>query len=136
MDCPRCKLPFVRDTYEGVEVDICRECWGVWLDTGELETILRSHEFQLSPEEKKLALAGRSARINAPHTPVACPRCSVRMERLFLDPDVYLVIDRCPRHGIWLDTGEIKAIQAMAEASQAVSRLLIRKIRGQPPGRE
>jgi hypothetical protein len=130
LDCPRCKLALVRDTYEGVAVDLCRECWGVWLDTGELETILESQEIHFSPEEKKLVLEGRHARIHASHTPVACPKCSVRMERLFLDPEVYLVIDRCPRHGIWLDTGEIKTIQAMAEASQTVSRLLVRKIQG------
>jgi len=131
LDCPRCKLALVPETYEGVAVDLCKECWGVWLDTGELETILQLEQLHFSPEEKKLVLEGRSARAKAQNKPVGCPKCSVRMERLFLDPEVYLVIDRCPRHGVWLDTGEIKAIQAMAEASQKVNQLLVRKIQKQ-----
>src|SRR5688572_29524831 len=99
MDCPRCKLPLARDNYEGMAVDLCRECWGMWLDSGELEGILESHQFHFSPDEKKLVLEGRQARIHAPQKPVTCPKCAVRMERLSLDPEVYLVIDRCPRHG-------------------------------------
>jgi len=133
MDCPRCKLSLNRETYEGVEVDVCPGCWGVWLDTGELETIIESQKFHFSEAEKKIVLEGRRRRTRAPQNPVPCPKCAARMERLFLDPVVYLVIDRCPRHGVWLDTGEIKAVQALAEKSQDVSRLLIRKLHGQPP---
>jgi Zn-finger nucleic acid-binding protein len=133
MECPRCKLSLSRERYEEVEVDVCPGCWGMWLDSGELEAILESRELVFSEEEKKLVLEGRARRAQAAQNPVACPRCQVRMERLFLDPVAYLVIDRCPRHGIWLDTGEVKAVQALAEKSKEVSRLLIRKIRGQPP---
>jgi len=133
MECPRCKLTLIRDRYEGVEVDLCQGCWGVWLDTGELETVLESRQFQFSPDEQRVIQEGRAQRMEAPSRPVACPKCSARMERIYLDPKIYLVIDRCPRHGIWLDTGEIKLLQAMAEASQAVSRLLVQKIKGLPP---
>ena len=133
MDCPRCKLALVRDSYEGLEVDICHECWGLWLDTGELEAILDSKEFEFSPEEKQEILEGRAERKTGPLKPVGCPKCQVRMERLYLDPSVYLVIDLCRRHGVWLDTGEIKLVQTMADASKAVNRLLVRKIKSRIP---
>jgi Zn-finger nucleic acid-binding protein len=130
IDCPRCKLPLSRESYEGVEVDLCQACWGMWLDTGELEAIIASHQFRFSPEEKKLVIEGRGPRQKGPVEPVACPRCAGRMERIYLDTQVHLVVDRCPRHGFWLDAGEIKALQVMAEKSRAVSSLLIRKLKG------
>ena len=129
MDCPRCKLSLVKDRYEGEEVDLCQGCWGIWLDLGELEHILESRHFHFTPEERKLAVDGRTRREQGPIEPAHCPKCTVRMERLYLDPKIYLVIDRCRKHGVWLDTGEIKTLQVMAEASQDVSRMLVRKIR-------
>jgi len=130
MDCPRCKLALSRDRYEGVEVEICQSCLGMWLDTGELETIIKSRDFEFSSKERQQILAGRTARNQGPKTPARCPKCTHRMERLYLDSSAYLVIDRCPAHGIWLDTGEVKAVQAIAEKSQAVSLMLLQKIRG------
>ncbi|MGH9362742.1 MAG: zf-TFIIB domain-containing protein [Thermoanaerobaculia bacterium] len=132
MDCPRCKLNLVREKYEGLDVDLCQSCWGVWLDSGELEAIVKNRQFQFSAEERELVLSGRAERGARPQASIACPKCGVRMERLYLDTKVHLVIDRCARHGVWLDTGEIKTVQAMAEASQKVSRLLLRKLKGAP----
>ena len=128
MDCPRCKLSMVREVYEGVEVDLCQSCWGMWLDSGELETIIRSRKFEFSPEEKQVILQGRRPRSRGPVTPVACPKCSTRMERLYLDSGVHLVLDRCTDHGVWLDTGEVKVVQAVAEASLKASKLILRML--------
>jgi hypothetical protein len=38
------------------------------------------------------------------------------------------VIDKCPDHGTWLDTGEIKKVQAVAERSAVVHKLLLKKL--------
>jgi Zn-finger nucleic acid-binding protein len=133
MDCPRCKLPLLRETYEGYEVDICHACWGFWLDHGELEKILISRRSPLSEDEKEKALKERKAPKN-PMTPVACPKCARRMERLYIDPALYLVIDRCPDHGVWLDTGEIKTMQAKAESSRELCRSLVDRIGRKTPG--
>ena len=41
MKCPRCESPTLDERYrDGVTVDVCRECRGVWLDRGELETLV------------------------------------------------------------------------------------------------
>ena len=90
--------------------------------------IIRSRKFEFSPEEKQVILQGRGPRSKGPVTPVTCPRCSTRMERLYLDSSVHLVLDRCTDHGVWLDTGEIKAVQAVAEASVKASKLLLRML--------
>lgn len=41
MRCPRCELvPLVERERDGVLVDACPECRGVWLDRGELEKLV------------------------------------------------------------------------------------------------
>ena len=40
MKCPRCNATLVMSDRQGVEIDYCPECRGVWLDRGELDKIL------------------------------------------------------------------------------------------------
>jgi hypothetical protein len=39
--CPACRIPMTKFKYSGtdVEVDLCEECCGVWLDLGELKRL-------------------------------------------------------------------------------------------------
>jgi len=38
--CPNCKVEMQAVNREGVEIDICTNCQGIWLDKGELEKII------------------------------------------------------------------------------------------------
>lgn len=40
MSCPVCRVPLVMSERQGVEIDYCPQCRGVWLDRGELDKIL------------------------------------------------------------------------------------------------
>lgn len=40
MPCPVCKIPLVMSERQGVEIDYCPQCRGVWLDRGELDKIV------------------------------------------------------------------------------------------------
>jgi uncharacterized protein len=41
MVCPRCTASeLIERDHDGVVVDVCRECRGVWLDRGELEKLI------------------------------------------------------------------------------------------------
>jgi Zn-finger nucleic acid-binding protein len=40
MRCPRCEGALDEREREGVTIDVCRGCRGVWLDRGELEKLL------------------------------------------------------------------------------------------------
>ncbi len=40
MLCPHCKVPLLMTSREGVEIDYCPKCRGVWLDRGELDKIV------------------------------------------------------------------------------------------------
>jgi uncharacterized protein len=40
MKCPVCNLDLVMTERQGVEIDYCQKCRGVWLDRGELDKII------------------------------------------------------------------------------------------------
>ena len=47
MNCPVCNIPLMMTDKQGVEVDYCQKCRGVWLDRGELDKIIeRSYQPQ------------------------------------------------------------------------------------------
>jgi len=39
LTCPRCQAKMVEETHEGVLIDRCEGCGGVWLDPGELQVL-------------------------------------------------------------------------------------------------
>jgi uncharacterized protein len=41
MKCPRCDGTLKPESFEGVEIDTCDKCGGVWLDSGELEQVTK-----------------------------------------------------------------------------------------------
>ena len=40
MQCPVCRVPLVMSDRQGIEIDYCPQCRGVWLDRGELDKIV------------------------------------------------------------------------------------------------
>lgn len=39
MKCPRCQIDLLISDRQGIEIDFCSQCRGVWLDRGELDKI-------------------------------------------------------------------------------------------------
>ena len=40
MKCPVCNIPLTMSERQGIEIDYCPQCRGVWLDRGELDKII------------------------------------------------------------------------------------------------
>jgi len=40
MQCPVCRVPLSMSDRQGIEIDYCPQCRGVWLDRGELDKII------------------------------------------------------------------------------------------------
>lgn len=49
MQCPVCSVPLQMMERQGVEIDYCPQCRGVWLDRGELDKILERSAAQAGP---------------------------------------------------------------------------------------
>ncbi|MFC5423575.1 zf-TFIIB domain-containing protein [Bosea sp. AS-1] len=46
MQCPICRVALVMTERQGVEIDYCPRCRGVWLDRGELDKIIERSAMQ------------------------------------------------------------------------------------------
>ena len=42
--CPKCDGSLIEVSHEGVQIDRCNKCHGIWLDAGELETLAKHEE--------------------------------------------------------------------------------------------
>lgn len=49
MLCPVCKVDLQMTDRQGVEIDYCPKCRGVWLDRGELDKIIERSSTTTSP---------------------------------------------------------------------------------------
>jgi len=49
MNCPVCNVTLLMAEKQGVEIDYCPKCRGIWLDRGELEKIIdKSNQYEQS----------------------------------------------------------------------------------------
>lgn len=111
MDCPRCKKALnaeqVRDVNIRFEIEQCPECEGAWFDQGELAKVDKIIEpvlveFRNIPARKEQNKA------------LTCPSCeNLQLLKKVQHPrDYKVIVDYCPVcKGIWLDKGELEAIQ-------------------------
>jgi uncharacterized protein len=53
MQCPNCNEILVMSDRQGVEIDYCPKCRGVWLDRGELDKIIERTAGYTGPENNK-----------------------------------------------------------------------------------
>jgi Zn-dependent protease with chaperone function len=94
-------------TRQGVEVDSCAGCGGVWLDKGEI--------FYFAAKPKALTQELNKAKAFSKPGDLASPKTGKPMERMILFDQVE--IDQCPdTRGLWLDRGEMRQIMELADA--------------------
>jgi Zn-finger nucleic acid-binding protein len=53
MKCPVCDVTLSISSREGVEIDFCPQCRGVWLDRGELDKIIDRIATTQSPPQRE-----------------------------------------------------------------------------------
>ena len=52
MKCPHCKVAILQmSERNGIEIDYCPDCRGVWLDRGELDKIIEKAQTQQAPQQ-------------------------------------------------------------------------------------
>jgi uncharacterized protein len=114
MNGPRDGALLAAESYEGdVAVDRCPTCEGVWLDPGELQTLQENSDIPSADldDVDVIADAYEMARQNA-RPGIACPRCAQALEAAEYAYCSRILIDRCTKcGGIWLDAGELEALQ-------------------------
>jgi Zn-finger nucleic acid-binding protein len=104
MVCPVCSEAMVAYEWEGVEIDSCAVCGGVWLDAGEVEVIA-----ELAGVDRG-AVSGALVRANGPvDGKRRCPRCREKLRTMTVGGGRSVELDACPEHhGLWFDRGEVR----------------------------
>ena len=104
MRCPKCRADMEPVVYEGIEIDRCGVCNGIWFDAGELDAL------------KDVDAAGRidigdrqqGRRLNRTDD-YPCPRCSGEMLRIVDEQQKHIWFETCKDcSGSFLDAGELR----------------------------
>src|SRR5665213_2827280 len=101
MKCPICNIDLVPSKQNGVDVEYCQSCKGMWLSREELDE-LEDEAFDFGDDEKGSLMLGSTA------TNRKCPQCD-KLMKSFQYRLYDLQMDFCEDgHGYWLDAGEDK----------------------------
>ncbi len=52
MKCPNCEATLIMTERQGVEIDYCPKCRGVWLDKGELDKIIEKSQGEMRQQNQ------------------------------------------------------------------------------------
>ena len=107
MHCPKCHSAMDQIQFEGIEVDRCSGCEGLWFDAME-DRDLRGRNGVDRPDvgdpQKGAELDGKAV--------VDCPRCKVRMVRMVDRQYPHIWYESCPVcFGSFFDAGEFKDLK-------------------------
>ena len=103
MKCPNCNVELVQKKRDGVEMEVCPSCEGMWLSRQELAQ-LEDEVFDFGDDEKGSLMLG-----SAPATH-KCPQCG-RSMRSFPYRFYDLEMEFCEeQHGYWLEADEDKRV--------------------------
>ena len=69
MQCPVCRVPLAMSDRQGIEIDYCPQCRGVWLDRGELDKIVERERSDLDDFEQEIRGKPDSGSYGVGHAP-------------------------------------------------------------------
>ena len=68
MLCPTCRVDLVMSDRQGIEIDYCPRCRGVWLDRGELDKIIERSAAVPAPQPGPSQAYGQAGGYGHPHS--------------------------------------------------------------------
>jgi Zn-finger nucleic acid-binding protein len=104
MECPKCLSKMEVIDFQGVEIDRCTDCFGMFFDHLEkedLKTLKGAESIDIGDD-----FVG--ARFNE-ILDVACPKCKIKMNHVFQEEPFLVKFESCPQcHGAYFDAGEFR----------------------------
>ncbi|HEX2793277.1 MAG TPA: zf-TFIIB domain-containing protein [Croceicoccus sp.] len=73
MSCPVCRVPLAMSDRQGIEIDYCPQCRGVWLDRGELDKIIERSAPPSAPQPPQPPQAPQAPQAPVPPMPSQGP---------------------------------------------------------------
>jgi Zn-finger nucleic acid-binding protein len=130
IDCPCCEKPLVSRTLEGITIDACSDCGGIWLEAGEMPALVQRGPRILHPltHEMGRPVGNVELALETGHS-LLCPHCNILMEGGPYSYNLKARVDHCSRcGGAWVGAGELASIvghHAVARARLQAPRPLV-----------
>lgn len=133
--CIKCSEALTRQRVEGVEIDCCEGCGGLWLDKGEIWQLSEGSQGALDALRKQLRAAAPESSAGAPYgeyevlTPpnaspldTPCPACEGKLALARLGP---VQVEHCTVcEGLYLDRGELdKVVKVMKDKGNPLTTI-------------
>ena len=108
MNCPRCTGALAKEEINGIRLERCPECKGMFLERGELDRVALPHSGDLEFS----SLDEETFKHPDDHGPADCPRCeSSTMKKVEFNIYTGIILDYCEScSGFWLDGRELSRI--------------------------
>jgi uncharacterized protein len=103
LKCPKCGHGMEEVVHDGVVIDRCTYCKGLWFDADEahrLKSLPDSHLVDIG--DPKLGWVWDS------RAEIHCPRCGKPMQESSDPKQKHIWYEMCPEHGIFMDAGEFR----------------------------
>ncbi len=108
--CPRCASQQLEALlFDGVAIDHCRACGGLWLDHRVFAQLQRN-EAANAPLMLRLSALPRPEPTAHDKAYIPCPECGSLMNRRNFAGCSGVLVDECRAHGVWFDAGELATI--------------------------
>jgi uncharacterized protein len=107
MICPKCQSPMEAVTFEGVTVDRCTGCKGIWFDAKE-QNLLKQARGAEAIDIGDVHTGRKMDRV----TDIKCPRCQSPMTLMEDVDQHHITFEACSAcKGVFLDAGEFKDLK-------------------------
>jgi Zn-finger nucleic acid-binding protein len=115
--CPKCDQLLSAVLTDGVEVDTCTSCGGVWVEYSDEKKFLKAEPQVFSIDElRRLRKIYQPLGHKEPLQYYPCPRCGEMMWRKMWGSHSGVMVDRCGDHGTWFDKDEPEKIREFIAA--------------------
>lgn len=102
LQCPKCRHGMDEVSHEGITIDRCSHCEGLWFDEDE------AHQLK--------AISGSAAALDTGNASegkkwdsradIDCPRCGKKMQKAGDPNQKHIWYELCVKHGMFMDAGE------------------------------
>ncbi|MGB1141903.1 MAG: zf-TFIIB domain-containing protein [Halioglobus sp.] len=101
LECPKCRHGMEEVTHEGITIDRCTHCHGLWFDEDE------AHHLKALEDGHVLDIGdpGEGAKWDS-RADIDCPRCGKAMEKSSDPRQKHIWYELCHEHGLFMDAGE------------------------------
>ncbi len=126
MHCPVCRIGLDRLSCDGIEVDSCPECQGIWFNAGDLKPYIDGilAKDESIPHDSAELHRSIVALRDLSESVRPCPHCNVGMKKFNYAADSNIIIDKCSDcEGLWVDKKEIRELAIFAKGNPLLDRL-------------